>query len=111
MASKAGFLLCRSANSNQHALVISRSISCARRILYGKADNSLLLHLSFFLFLSHTLCRASNERDHDIVVEMKTDKSNEEAGLLNKRPPTEQVRIMDTGIKRLRVMDLGFGQQ
>lgn len=35
----------------------------------------------------------------DIVVEMKTDKANEEAGLLNKRPSTEQVRTMDAGIE------------
>ncbi|KAM6995005.1 basal cell adhesion molecule isoform 2-T2 [Tautogolabrus adspersus] len=33
---------------------------------------------------------ASGEVNNDIVVEMKTDKANEEAGLLNKRPPTEQ---------------------
>ncbi|XP_070691656.1 basal cell adhesion molecule [Pempheris klunzingeri] len=33
---------------------------------------------------------ASGEVNNDIVVEMKTDKLNEEAGLLNKRPPTEQ---------------------
>lgn len=33
---------------------------------------------------------ASGEVNNDIVVEMKTDKSNEEAGLLNKRPSTEQ---------------------
>ncbi|TDH11539.1 hypothetical protein EPR50_G00062010 [Perca flavescens] len=53
---------------------------------------------------------ASGEVNNDIVVEMKTDKANEEAGLLNKRPSTEQVRPMDTGIKGLTVMDLGFGQ-
>ncbi|XP_059194904.1 basal cell adhesion molecule isoform X2 [Centropristis striata] len=33
---------------------------------------------------------ASGEVNNDIVVEMKTDKANEEAGLLNKRPTTEQ---------------------
>ncbi|KAM7383190.1 hypothetical protein PAMP_002862 [Pampus punctatissimus] len=33
---------------------------------------------------------ASGEVNSDIVVEMKTDKANEEAGLLNKRPSTEQ---------------------
>ncbi|CAJ1062670.1 basal cell adhesion molecule isoform X1 [Xyrichtys novacula] len=33
---------------------------------------------------------ASGEVNNDIVVEMKTDKANEEAGLLNKRPSTEQ---------------------
>lgn len=33
---------------------------------------------------------ATGEVNNDIVVEMKTDKANEEAGLLNKRPPTEQ---------------------
>ncbi|XP_061919929.1 basal cell adhesion molecule isoform X1 [Entelurus aequoreus] len=33
---------------------------------------------------------ASGEVNNDIVVEMKTDKANEEAGLLNKRPPSEQ---------------------
>ncbi|KAM3613577.1 uncharacterized protein V6R79_001759 [Siganus canaliculatus] len=33
---------------------------------------------------------ASGEVRNDIVVEMKTDKANEEAGLLNKRPSTEQ---------------------
>lgn len=31
--------------------------------------------------------------NNDIVVEMKTEKANEEAGLLNKRPSTEQVRL------------------
>lgn len=40
----------------------------------------------------HSLCRAGGEVNNDIVVEMKTDKANEEAGLLNKRPSTEQVR-------------------
>lgn len=43
--------------------------------------------------------------NNDIVVEMKTDKANEEAGLLNKRPSTEQVRPIDTGIKGLQVKD------
>ncbi|XP_071325114.1 basal cell adhesion molecule isoform X2 [Trachinotus anak] len=33
---------------------------------------------------------ASGEVNNDIVVEMKTDKANEEAGLLHKRPSTEQ---------------------
>ncbi|XP_073341615.1 basal cell adhesion molecule isoform X2 [Pagrus major] len=33
---------------------------------------------------------ATGEVNNDIVVEMKTDKANEEAGLLNKRPSTEQ---------------------
>nr|XP_020445862.1 basal cell adhesion molecule-like isoform X2 [Monopterus albus] len=33
---------------------------------------------------------ASGEVNNDIVVEMKTDKANEEDGLLNKRPSTEQ---------------------
>ncbi|XP_019948872.1 basal cell adhesion molecule isoform X1 [Paralichthys olivaceus] len=33
---------------------------------------------------------ASGEVNNDIVVEMKTDKANEEAGLLNKRPSAEQ---------------------
>ncbi|CAB1450145.1 unnamed protein product [Pleuronectes platessa] len=33
---------------------------------------------------------ASGEVNNDIVVEMKTDKANEEAGLLNKRPSPEQ---------------------
>uniref|UniRef100_A0A8D2ZZK5 Basal cell adhesion molecule (Lutheran blood group) n=1 Tax=Scophthalmus maximus TaxID=52904 RepID=A0A8D2ZZK5_SCOMX len=33
---------------------------------------------------------ASGEVNNGIVVEMKTDKANEEAGLLNKRPTTEQ---------------------
>lgn len=33
---------------------------------------------------------ASGEVNNDIVVEMKTDKANEEAGLLNKKPSTEQ---------------------
>uniref|UniRef100_A0A3P8WA63 Basal cell adhesion molecule (Lutheran blood group) n=1 Tax=Cynoglossus semilaevis TaxID=244447 RepID=A0A3P8WA63_CYNSE len=32
----------------------------------------------------------SAQKNNDIVVEMKTDKANEEAGLLNKRPSTEQ---------------------
>lgn len=44
--------------------------------------------------------------NNDIVVEMKTDKANEEAGLLNKRPPTEQVRLMDAGSEAFRVKDL-----
>lgn len=39
-----------------------------------------------------SLCRTSAQKNNDIVVEMKTDKANEEAGLLNKRPSTEQVR-------------------
>ncbi|XP_071764601.1 basal cell adhesion molecule isoform X1 [Centroberyx gerrardi] len=33
---------------------------------------------------------ATGEVNNDIVVEMKTEKTNEEAGLLNKRPATEQ---------------------
>ncbi|XP_029957908.1 basal cell adhesion molecule isoform X2 [Salarias fasciatus] len=33
---------------------------------------------------------AGGEVNNDIVVEMKTDKANEEAGLLNRKPPTEQ---------------------
>ncbi|XP_068615383.1 basal cell adhesion molecule [Brachionichthys hirsutus] len=33
---------------------------------------------------------AGGEVNNDIVVEMKTDKANEEAGLLNKRPTTDQ---------------------
>ncbi|XP_030014877.1 basal cell adhesion molecule-like isoform X2 [Sphaeramia orbicularis] len=33
---------------------------------------------------------ATGEVNNDIVVEMKTEKANEEAGLLNKRPSTEQ---------------------
>ncbi|TMS10695.1 Cell surface glycoprotein MUC18 [Larimichthys crocea] len=33
---------------------------------------------------------ANKDMNSDIVVEMKTDKANEEAGLLNKRPSTEQ---------------------
>lgn len=41
--------------------------------------------------------------NNDIVVEMKTDKANEEAGLLNKRPSTEQVRG-----EGLKVIDLGL---
>lgn len=36
--------------------------------------------------------------NNDIVVEMKTDKANEEAGLLNKRPSTDQVRPLDSGV-------------
>ena len=31
--------------------------------------------------------------NNDIVVEMKTEKANEEAGLLNKRPSADQVRL------------------
>lgn len=42
-----------------------------------------------------SLHRASGEMNNDIVVEMKTEKSNEEAGLLNKRPSTEQVGQSD----------------
>lgn len=42
-----------------------------------------------------SLRRANGEMNNDIVVEMKTEKSNEEAGLLNKRPSTEQVRQSD----------------
>lgn len=49
--------------------------------------------------------------NNDIVVEMKTDKANEEAGLLNKRPSTEQVRAVDAALEGLKVVDLGFGQQ
>lgn len=36
--------------------------------------------------------------NNDIVVEMKTEKANEEAGLLNKRPSTEQVRLSTKGV-------------
>lgn len=36
-------------------------------------------------------CRASGDVNNDIVVEMKTEKANEEAGLLNK-PAAQQVR-------------------
>ena len=43
------------------------------------------------------LRRATGEVNNDIVVEMKTDKANEEAGLLNKRPSTEQVRPVERG--------------
>lgn len=42
---------------------------------------------------SHLLRSTSGEVNNDIVVEMKTDKANEEAGLLNKRPPAGQVRL------------------
>ncbi|KAG7216899.1 hypothetical protein INR49_001553, partial [Caranx melampygus] len=38
---------------------------------------------------------AGGEVNNDIVVEMKTDKANEEAGLLNKRPSTEQLQAPD----------------
>lgn len=44
-----------------------------------------------FVFVSCSLYRATGEVNNDIVVEMKTEKANEEAGLLNKRPSTEQV--------------------
>lgn len=53
--------------------------------------------------------RASGVVNNDIVVEMKTDKTNEEAGLLNKRPSPEKVRPVDTGVGGLRVVDPGFG--
>lgn len=46
-----------------------------------------------YIFITHFQRRASGEVNNDIVVEMKTDKANEEAGLLNKRPPTEQVTM------------------
>lgn len=39
------------------------------------------------------LCSSSGEVNNDIVVEMKTDKANEEANLLNKRTPAGQVRL------------------
>ncbi|CAL8289974.1 unnamed protein product [Merluccius merluccius] len=38
---------------------------------------------------------STREANNDIVVEMKTEKANEEDGLLNKRPATEQVRQSD----------------
>ncbi|XP_045900317.1 basal cell adhesion molecule isoform X1 [Micropterus dolomieu] len=60
----------------------------------------LLLLVALFYFLSKKSklpCSkkdkkevASGEVNNDIVVEMKTDKANEEAGLLNKRPTTDQ---------------------
>ena len=47
-----------------------------------------------FCFYSFGLLvdRSAGEVNNDIVVEMKTEKSNEQAGLLNKGPATEQVR-------------------
>lgn len=91
--------LCRSQNSNRTVYTANTP---------DKINNSLFLHFSFFV----SLRRASGEVNNDIVVEMKTDKANEEAGLLNKRPSTEQVRPVDTGVRGLRVVDLqGFGQQ
>ncbi|KAF7652182.1 hypothetical protein LDENG_00100120 [Lucifuga dentata] len=45
---------------------------------------------------------ASGEVNNDIVVEMKTEKVNEEVGLLNKKPATEQVRPMDTHHQRVK---------
>lgn len=48
------------------------------------------LDFSLFLIFLH---RSSKEMNNDIVVEMKTEKANEEAGLLNKRPSVEQVRL------------------
>lgn len=41
--------------------------------------------------------RVSGEVNKEVVVEMKADKANEEAGLLNKRPSTQQVR--PTGLR------------
>lgn len=55
-------------------------------------QRSLLL-LTHQFIMSCFLCSTSGEVNNDIVVEMKTDKANEEAGLLNKRPPAGQVRL------------------
>lgn len=44
--------------------------------------------------------------NNDIVVEMKTDKANEEAGLLNKRPSTEQVRNWMQTLRKLMLLSL-----
>ncbi|KAM3873294.1 basal cell adhesion molecule [Diretmus argenteus] len=44
----------------------------------------------------------NGEVNNDIVVEMKTEKANEEAGLLNKRPGTEQSSYIESSpVKRL----------
>lgn len=48
--------------------------------------------------MSCFLCSTSGEVNNDIVVEMKTDKANEEAGLLNKRPPAGQVRLFTRAV-------------
>lgn len=69
-----------------------------------KVSNSLPLHVS--LFSSHSLHRATGEVNNDIVVEMKTDKANEEAGLLNKRPSTEQVRNWTQTLRKLMLLSL-----
>ncbi|XP_028281743.1 basal cell adhesion molecule isoform X2 [Parambassis ranga] len=58
----------------------------------------LLVALIYFLNKKSKLsCSKKNKKEvaggevnNDIVVEMKTDKANEEAGLLNKKPSTEQ---------------------
>lgn len=58
----------------------------------------LLVALIYFLNKKSKLpCSKKNKKEvaggevnNDIVVEMKTDKANEEAGLLNRKPPTEQ---------------------
>lgn len=49
--------------------------------------------LTYQYVVSSFLCSTNGEVNNDIVVEMKTDKANEEDGLLNKRPPAGQVRL------------------
>lgn len=77
----------KSENTVQHVPYISGSMSSNTHL-----DTHFfhISHLSLFL-PSRSVCRASGEVNNDIVVEMKTDKPNEEAGLLNKRPSTDQV--------------------
>ena len=70
------------------------------------ASNSLSLHVFFLHVPYHSLCRATGEVNNDIVVEMKTDKANEEAGLLNKRPSTEQVRNWMQTLRKLMLLSL-----
>lgn len=55
-----------------------------------------------FIFEMCFLHRTAGEVNNDIVVEMKTDKANEEAGLLNKQPPADQVRPLDSGVCKAR---------
>ncbi|XP_038163046.1 basal cell adhesion molecule isoform X2 [Cyprinodon tularosa] len=56
----------------------------------------LMVALIYFLSKKSTFCNKKNKKEaatgqvNNIVVEMKTEKANEEAGLLNKKPNTEQ---------------------
>lgn len=56
--------------------------------------------------MSRFLRSSSGEVNNDIVVEMKTDKANEEANLLNKRTPAGQVRLFTRVTVQIRLKSL-----